>query len=127
MDVKNTQGWLEGIIASVENKTIGTFHTCEILIDTGIEKERNRFFIIETKQNSELILGRIGDKVRCTLWLNSREGTKAYAGRYFPSYGLSKMEVLESPVEAVDSATVAQSIEEKANEAMGGESSELPF
>ena len=127
MDVKNKQGYLEGFISSIENVMRGTYQLCEVVIDTGADSEWDRVFVIETKPNSSLITGRVGDKIKATVWLKSRAGTNTHKGKYFSSYGLSKMEVLESPVEAVDSETVAQSIEEKANEAMGGESSELPF
>jgi hypothetical protein len=126
MDVKNTQMPIIGMLAKVTNKieetkSGKTFSFCEVLIDTG--REKNPLFCIKAKTNDPLITGRVGDKVEAVCWINCRE----WNGKYFYSVDLAQMKLLESPVEAVDGETVAQSIEEKANQAMGGESENLPF
>ena len=122
---------ITGMMIGCENKsepnkkTGKDYEFCRVLIDT--KEEKNNVLEIRAKKNDPLITARLGDEVKAECYLNSRfwEG----GDKYFLALVLAKMTVISSPLEAVDSETLATEISKEADKAFEqtGDNSALPF
>jgi len=125
--MSNPKTEISGIVQNIEEKpgSKNPWYILDIvatLTDWQQNQEQATFQIKAFGRVSEKVkVLRNGDYVTAKCAVRSNE----WKGRYFTELSL---EAIESQSNVVPPETVAQSIEEKANEAMGGESQDaLPF